>query len=315
MDAAKLEKQTLGFIGTGTMGEPMAMNLLKAGTSLVVWNRSPEKTRKLQTAGAIVVGDCAEVFVRCEIIFLMMGTPSAIDSILERGGAGFTGRVAGHIIVVMGTPSPEYSTALEGDIQAAGGRYVEAPVSGSRAPAEAGRLLGILAGESGAVTRVRPLLQPMCHMTFVCGRVPSALHMKLAINLYMVAIVAGLGEAIHFAVRHAVDLAQFMEILDAGPMDSSLSRIKAPKLVQRDFSAQASAVTVLENTEIISGAARKAGVATPILDVCHRLLQATCDMGFGAEDLVAIIRALEESSPPRLGGQGETAACSPSCSA
>jgi 3-hydroxyisobutyrate dehydrogenase len=315
MDVAKLEKQTLGFIGTGTMGEPMAMNLLKAGTSLVVWNRSPEKTLRLRDAGAIVVGDCAEVFVRCEVIFLMMGTPAAIDSILERGSAGFTGRVAGHIIVVMGTPPPEYSKALEDDIRDAGGRYVEAPVSGSRAPAEAGRLLGMLAGESGAVTRVRPLLKPMCHMTFVCGSVPSALHMKLAINLYMVAMVVGLGEAIHFAGRHEVDLGQFMEILDAGPMASPLSRIKAPKLVQRDFSAQAAAVTVLENTEIISGAARKAGVTTPMLDVCQGLLQATCDMGFGAEDLVAIIQVLEDSGPPSLGGQRETTGYPPSSSA
>lgn len=283
----------IGFIGTGTMGEPMAMNLVKACTPMVVWNRSREKTNALADAGATVVGDSDEVFVRCEIVFLMMGTPEAIDAVLKRGAREFPARVRGHTLVILGTPPPEYSKSLEAEIRAAGGSFVEAPVSGSRAPAEAGRLVGILAGEHADVARVRPLLSPMCHQSFYCGPVPKALHMKLAINLYMIAMVAGLVESVHFAARHDVDPSQFMAILDAGPMASPLSRIKAPKLVERDFSVQAAAEVVLENTHLITSTARKKGVSTPILDACHQLLEETVEMGFGTEDLVAMLRAME----------------------
>ncbi|QIF03347.1 NAD(P)-dependent oxidoreductase [Roseimicrobium sp. ORNL1] len=286
----------VGFIGTGTMGEPMAMNLVKAGTPLIVWNRSSNKARGLASAGATVVGDSDEVFVRCEIIFLMMGTPEAIDAVLKRGEREFPARVRGHTIVILGTPPPEYSKSLEAEIRAAGGSFVEAPVSGSRAPAEAGRLVGILAGEHDVVDRVRPLLSPMCHRSFYCGAVPKALHMKLAINLYMIAMVAGLVESVHFAARHGVDLAQFMAILDAGPMASPLSRIKASKLVERDFSVQAAAEVVLENTHLISAAARQAHISTPLLDTCHQLLEEAVEQGFGSEDLVAMLRALETRS-------------------
>jgi 3-hydroxyisobutyrate dehydrogenase len=295
-DQTSLQRTPLGFIGTGTMGEPMAMNLVKAGTSLLVWNRSREKTGALAHAGATVAASCDEVFVRCCTIFLMMGTPEAIDTILKRTQPEFASRVRGHTIVILGTPPPEYSKALESDIRAAGGSFVEAPVSGSRAPAEAGHLVGMLAGEHEAVSRVRPLLSPMCHTTFHCGAVPSALHMKLAINLYMIAVVTGLVESIHFAERHGVDLTQFMEILEAGPMASALSRMKAPKLASRDFSVQAAASVVLENTHLITEAARKARVSTPLFDAAHQLLIETVALGFAGEDLVAMLRALEVRS-------------------
>ncbi|RBP45717.1 3-hydroxyisobutyrate dehydrogenase [Roseimicrobium gellanilyticum] len=297
-ETTSTQRTPLGFIGTGTMGEPMAMNLVKAGTPMIVWNRSREKTNTLASAGATVAADCDEVFVRCCTILLMVGTPEAIDAIVKRGHSEFAARVRGHAIVILGTPPPEYSQALEGDIRAAGGCYVEAPVSGSRAPAEAGRLVGMLAGEPEAVERIRPLLSPMCHTTFHCGDVPGALHMKLAINLYMIAVVTGLVESMHFAERHGVDLKQFMAILDAGPMASPLSRIKAPKLASRDFSVQAAASVVLENTHLITEAARKAHASTPLFDAAHELLIETVELGFGGEDLVAMLCALEM----RLGG-------------
>lgn len=88
--------------------------------------------------------------------------------------------VAQHTIVHMGTTAPDYSRVLEADIRTAGGSYVEAPVAGSRTPAEAGQLVAMLAGERATVEEVLPLLQPMCRETIMCGSVPTALLMKLS---------------------------------------------------------------------------------------------------------------------------------------
>ena len=226
-------------------------------------------------------------------MILMLVDGVAIDAVLGRGTPAFGASVARHTIVHMGTTSPDYSRGLEADIRAAGGSYVEAPVSGSRKPAEDGQLVAMLAGERAAMEEVGPLLEPMCHKTIVCGPVPTALLMKLSVNLFLNTMVTCLAEAVHFADRHGLDMQKFLAVLDAGPMASSVSRVKALKLVAGDFDAQASSSNVLENTRLIAEAARGSGVASPVLDVCHALLAETVALGHGQSDTVAVIRAIE----------------------
>lgn len=283
----------VGFIGLGVMGRPMALRLASAGTPLVVWNRTPERAEPLRAAGAQVAADAGEVFARAEVVLLMLADETAMDAVLGRGTPGLAARVAGRTVVHMGTTSPEYSHALETEIRAAGGRYVEAPVSGSRVPAEQGQLVAMLAGEEAAVAAVRPLLAPMCREAFVCGAVPGALLMKLAVNIFLITQVTGLTEAFHFAERQGLDRRLFLDVLDAGPMASGVSRMKAPKLRERDFAVQAAALDVLKNNRLIAEAARKARLASPLLDVCHTLFEETVARGYGGEDMVAVLRAIE----------------------
>lgn len=284
----------VGFIGLGAMGEPMALNLIKARTPLVVWNRSPEKYGLVAEAGAIVANNPADVFARCEVVILMLIDGAATDSVLGRDSRHFGVNVARRTIVQMATTSPGYSRALEADVRAAGGRYVEAPVSGSRRPAELGQLVAMLAGEAEDVAEVRPLFAPICRESVVCGSVPDALIMKLAVNLFMIGMVKGLAEAVHFAQGYHLDLSKFVAILDAGPMASDLSRIKVAKLASRDFTMQAAISDVLKNTGFIVEAARTAGVASPVIDTCHALCTETHALSFGGEDITAVIRAIEQ---------------------
>ncbi len=283
----------VGFVGLGVMGRPMSLNLARAGTPLVVWNRTPAGCEPLRAAGAEVAASPAEVFERADIVILMLADETAVDAVLGRGTRNFAARVAGHTVVHMGTTSPEYSGSLQDDIRAADGRYVEAPVSGSRLPAEQGQLVSMLAGDDDAVEAVRPLLAPMCRETFDCGPVPGALLMKLSVNLFLITLVTGLTEAFHFAGRHGLDQCLLMDVLDAGPMASAVSRVKAPKLLARDFAVQAAAADVLKNNRLIAQAARKANLASPLLDVCHALYKETVAQGHGGEDMVAVLRALE----------------------
>ena len=284
---------TVGFLGLGLMGEPMAANLLRAGTKLVVWNRTVAKTEPSRSAGAAVAGSVAEVFERAPVVLAMLANGAAIDATLGRGTPAFASLVAGRTLVHMGTTAPAYSRGLEADVRAAGGRYVEAPVSGSRGPAQAGELVAMLAGSRDAVAAVRPLLAPMCRQTVECGPVPSALTMKLAVNLYLITTVTGLAEAAHFAAVHGLDMDTFRAVLDAGPMASTVSRGKLAKLLAGDLSPQAAAADVLMNNELVAAAARAAGMASPTLDVSHALFGEAVAQGHGGEDMIAVIRALE----------------------
>ncbi|GAA1531975.1 NAD(P)-dependent oxidoreductase [Actinomadura kijaniata] len=288
-----------GFIGLGVMGGPMALNLARAGIPLLVWNRTPSRAAPLREAGAVVAAEPAEVFAGARTVFLMLADDTAIDQVLGRGAPGFAERVADRTIVHMGTTSPEYSGRLRDDIREAGGRYVEAPVSGSRVPAEAGRLVGMLAGDPDDVAAVRPSLAPMCHETFDCGPVPNALLTKLAVNLFLITMVTGLAEAFHFADRHGLDRRRFLDILDAGPMASDVSRMKAAKLLDGDLSVQAAVRDVLNNNRLIAEAARASGLASPLLDVCHALFGETVALGHGRSDMVAVLRAIEARTDDR----------------
>jgi len=283
----------VGFIGLGAMGEPMALNLIRAGTPLVVWNRSALKCRAVADAGAVVAGSPAELFRQCEVVILMLIDGAAIDAVLGRDTGQFGVDVSHRSIVQMSTTSPDYSRALEASIRAAGGRYVEAPVSGSRRPAELGQLVAMLAGELEDVARVRPLFAPLCTETVVCGAVPNALLMKLAVNLFMINMVTGLAEAVHLAQGYQLDLGKLAAILDAGPMASNLSRIKIEKLVSHDFTMQAGIADVLKNTQFIVQAARTAGLASPLIETCDALFYETQALGFGNADIIAVIRAIE----------------------
>ncbi|MFD5405458.1 NAD(P)-dependent oxidoreductase [Streptomyces griseorubiginosus] len=294
----------VGFVGLGVMGQPMALNLARAGTPLVVWNRSPARCAPLRAAGAEVAASPAEVFERAGTVFLMLADESAVDAVLGRGTPDFPVRVSGRTVVHMGTTSAEYSAGLQDDVRAAGGRYVEAPVSGSRVPAERGELVAMLAGDGDAVAAVRPLLSPMCREAFDCGPVPDALLTKFSVNLFLITLVTGLTEAFHFAARQGLDPGLLRDVLDAGPMASSVSRMKTPKLLARDFAVQAGAADVLKNNRLIAEAAREAGVASPLLDVCHALFGETVEQGHGDEDMVAVLHALET----RTAGDGAAGA-------
>ena len=284
---------SIGFIGLGTMGEAMALKLARAGIQLMVWNRSAAKSELLAKAGATVARDVAELFADCDVVILMLADEAAINAVLARGEPAFEARVKDHTLINMATVPPGYSKALEDDIRGAGGRYVEAPVSGSRKPAEAGQLIAMLAGAPEDVASIRPLLAPMCRESFDCGVVPGALLMKLAVNTFLITLVTGLAEATHFAERYGVDIARFVAVLDAGPMASDVSRVKAAKLLSGDFVRQAGISDVLKNNRLVVEAARELAIASPLMDVCFALYAQTEALGFGDQDMVAVVRAIE----------------------
>ena len=288
-----MDARTVGFIGLGIMGVPMATNLVRAGFDVVVWARNPDPVSTLVAEGARSVGSAAEVFDGAETVILMLRDEAAVDAVLDRGSSVFSSRVREHLIVQMGTFTTAFSAALADDVRRAGGRYVEAPVSGSRGPAVAGTLVAMLAGAADDVAEVEPVIDAMCGQRFACGAIPSALAMKLAVNTFLITMVTGLAETFHFASRTGADPAVLRDVLAAGPMASAVSTAKASMLISGDLTAQAAIDDVLKNARLVEDAAVASGAAHPLIRASRELYEEASAAGLGGDDMIGVIAALE----------------------
>lgn len=284
---------SVGFIGTGLMGEPMATNVVKAGFDVHVWNRSQPALTRLEAAGATSAATPWDVLRRCDATILMLSTEDVITDVLRPDGSEFRAAIAGHGLAHMATTSAEFSAHLDKVVRDAGGWYVEAPVSGSRAPAEMGQLVAMAAGDDDRLDELEPVLAAMCHRILRCGQPPAGTRMKFAVNIYLIALVTALAEAYHFAQAEDLDLATFVEAVNSGQMACPIAAVKLDKLQRGDLSPQAAIPDVYKNNRLISEAARHARLATPLLDTCHDLYREALDSGFAGLDMVGVVRAIQ----------------------
>jgi 3-hydroxyisobutyrate dehydrogenase len=284
---------TVGFAGLGLMGAPMAANLCHAGVSLTVYNRSPGPADALRRIGGRVAETPADLFAACDTVILMLADDDAADAVLGRGEGAFESRVAKRLIVNMGTHSPAWSRGASADVAAAGGIFVEAPVSGSRGPAERGELFAMLAGPVEILPSVQSLLAPMCREAIVVGAVPSATMMKLAVNLYLITSVTALAEAVHLAMLSGLDVEQVSRVIAEGPLGSSVAQAKLDKMIRRDFEPQAAIRDVVRNARLVAELATQIAAVTPLLDESHERFRAVAAGGGAAKDMAAILTSYE----------------------
>jgi 3-hydroxyisobutyrate dehydrogenase-like beta-hydroxyacid dehydrogenase len=282
----------VGVAGVGTMGAPMAANLVRCGLQVIVYNRTIEKTKPLGDLGARVAATPQELCLAADTLVLMLAGPQAIDEVLFTD-AGTIAALKGKTVVNMGTVSPAYSRSFAARLADLGVHYVEGPVFGSRRPAEQGALVVLSAGEAALLDTLQPVFDAVGKKTVFCGDVPAGMATKIATNLLIGAHVEALAEALHFIDKCGADPATYMEVVLAGPLASDFYRMKAPKFLQREFSPQASNARVAETFDYIVETASQTGASVPVSTVNHRLYREAIDAGFGDEDMCAIIKVLE----------------------
>lgn len=299
----------VGFIGVGLMGEPMATNLVRAGHDVCVWNRSEPAAARLAALGARRAESPWQVISRSAATVVMLATEEVIDAVLRTRESRFADAIAGRGLVHMGTTSPDFSAALGESVRAAGGWYVEAPVSGSRAPAQAGQLVAMTAGDDARLDELSDVFAAMCRLVLRCGQPPSATRMKFAVNIYLIAVVTALAEAYHFAQAQELDLEVFADAIKSGQMASPIAGVKLDKLRHEDFSPQAAIPDVYRNNRLIAEAARQARLATPLLDVCHDLFRETAAGKFGGLDMIGVLRGIELRTDSIRAGAAQDRTC------
>lgn len=285
-------KMRAGFIGLGVMGAPMAFNLASR-FPITVWNRSTSKYAVLQQAGARIGRTPSKVVQEADVVFTMLFDASAIQSILDDD---FTKALRGKTLINTSSVSVDFSHQLAKLVHDAGGDFIEMPVSGSKVPAEQGKLVGMMAGNQRIAERIMPFVEPLTAAVVYCGPVGSGLKMKYAVNLYLVAITAGLSESMNLARAQGLDPAALGKVLDAGPLASPYSTIKVAKMVHQDWTAQASVKDCYNSTLLIQSAAESAGAWSPIAQLCVSLYRQAHESGLKEEDMIAIAKLFPRHS-------------------
>lgn len=267
----------------------MAASLRRAGVRLVVYNRSPGPRLALAGLGALAVDTPEALFDACDAVILMLADDAAVEAVLGRGRAAFEHRVQGRLIINMGTHAPDWSRRLAAEIEAAGGAFVEAPVSGSRRAAAEAQLVAMLAGREPQIARARRLIAPMCRQILVAGAAPRALALKLAVNLYLLTTVTALAEAAGLAQRLGVDPGAFQAVIAGGQLGSAVAVGKLAKMATADYAPEAAIADVCKNARLIAAAASQAGAPFPMLEESRRRFELVLAQGGGERDMAAVV--------------------------
>ena len=270
----------------------MALNLVRR-FPLTVWNRTPSKYAALIEAGAVVGETPADVVRQSDAVFTMLFDEAAIQSILNDD---FRQALRGKTIVNTSSVSVEFSQSFADLVHRAGGKFIEMLVSGSKVPAQQGRLVAMMAGDAAIAEEIRPLAETMASTAVHCGPIGFGLKTKYAVNLYLIAITAGLAEAANLAAAQGLNLEAFAQVLGAGPMASAYSKLKMTKLLEQDWSAQAAIKDCYNSTQLIKAAAEAANAEAPIANMCGKLYRQAMDTGLDEDDMIAVIKVLKDSN-------------------
>jgi len=202
----------IGIAGTGRMGAAIAQRLLALKHDVTVWNRTPEKTRALASAGAKVANTPARVAAVSEVVISMLTDAQAITDTYEGKDGILSATIAGKLFIEMSTVRPETEQALAKKIRAKAAAMIECPVGGTIGPAKEGKLFGFVGGEPADFARAKPLLEQMCRRIEHVGRVGAGASMKLAINLPLLVFWQAFGEALALVHPLGLDAARLVDI-------------------------------------------------------------------------------------------------------
>ncbi|MGE2737240.1 2-hydroxy-3-oxopropionate reductase [Mycolicibacterium vaccae] len=287
---------TIGFIGLGVMGKPMAGHLVDAGHTVVVFNRSRGKIDELEASGAVGATSPAHVGEKADVVITMLPDSPEVEEVLfGPAGAASTLR-PGSLVIDCSTISPDAAAAIGARLAEKDIAFVDAPVSGGEAGAVAGTLAVMLGGDEEAVTRARDILTAMAATMVHVGPVGAGQYVKAANQMLVAGNIALVGEAVMLLQRTGVDVDAALTVLGGGLAASKVLEAKAPKMLARDFAPGFRIDLHHKDLKIALAAAEQAQIALPLTGVITQLVQALRSAGDGGLDHSALIRALERLS-------------------
>lgn len=287
---------TIGFIGLGTMGAPMAQRLVNSGYAVTVWARRPEAIAALVTAGARAGDSPADVAAQSDIVMTMVTDTTAVEEVVLGARGIIRAARAGTVVVDHSTIAPGGARRIAATLAGQGIEMLDAPVSGGSAAAEAGTLAIMIGGSTAAVDRVSPLLSSYAKTIVHIGASGAGQVAKACNQICTIVNQLGAAEAMLLAERAGVDPRAVKDALMAGFAASRMLDLQAPKMIARDFAGKIESRLHHKDIHIVLDLARGFGLELPAsaaaADVLDRLQRRR---GGARQDSAAIISVLESA--------------------
>ncbi|BAT91717.1 glyoxylate/succinic semialdehyde reductase 2, chloroplastic [Vigna umbellata] len=283
----------VGFLGIGIMGSPMAHNLLKAGIDVTIWNRTKSKCDPLISLGAKYKPSPEEVAASCDVTFAMLADPqSALDVACGKHGA-VNGMDSGKGYVDVSTVDGDTSKLISGHIKSTGALFLEAPVSGSKKPAEDGQLIFLTAGDKHLYDTVASLLDIMGKSKFYLGNVGNGAAMKLVVNMIMGSMMASFSEGLLLGEKVGLDPDVLVQVVSQGAISAPMYSIKGPSMIQSLYPTAFPLKHQQKDLRLALGLAESVSQPTPIAAAANELYKVAKSHGLSDQDFSAVIEALK----------------------
>lgn len=280
---------SIAVLGTGIMGAGMARSLLREGHDVAVWNRSPEKAKPLADDGGTVAGTAAEAVAGAEVVVTMLFDIEPVLSVMADVAESWP---AGAVWVQSSTVGIEGTRRAASFAAERGIDVLDAPVLGTKAPAENGKLVWLVSGPSALRDKVSAAFDAMGSRTqWVSETLGDASKLKLAVNAWIGAMVNGVAQSIALARGLGLDPQQFLEAVEGQAVDSPYVQLKGKAMVTGDYAPSFELDGVIKDTELIRDAMTEAGTATTLADAIADRLAAASRAGHGEEDMAAVVHA------------------------
>ena len=289
-------KPKVGFMGLGIMGSAMAANVLKAGYPLVVYNRSPERAAPLARQGAEVAASPRALAQAAQVIIAMVTGPEALYRLLFEAEGAAEALGPGKVFINMSSVSPSFTKEMAVQVAATGAAFVDAPVSGTKKPAEEGTLVILAGGKPERIKELEPLLLSMGKKVIYCGRVGQGSMMKMFINLLLGLMMEGFAEALNFGRMGGLDFEAMLDTVFSGPLNCGLYQMKAPLIQAKDYPPAFPLKHLAKDAKFIVDTAYELGAPVPAAHLLLHLYRTGWALGWGDQDISAIARVMEHLS-------------------
>jgi len=288
--------ETVGFIGLGIMGKPMAKNLMEAGYDLVVHNRSPEKAEELAGEGATAAGSPREVAEGCDVVITMLPDSPQVEEVLSGEGGVFEGVREGALIVDMSTISPVVTESLAKGAKEKGASLLDAPVSGGDVGAIEGTLSIMVGGSEEDFERAKPLFDVMGKTVTHVGPTGAGQVTKAANQIVVALTIEAVSEALVLGSKGGVAPEKILDVLGGGLAGNKVMEVKREKFLSHTFDPGFRSELHHKDLGIALAAGREYGVALPVTAIVDQMLLTMRRKGWGGEDHSALLRIIEDQS-------------------
>lgn len=285
--------KSIGFIGLGTMGAPMASNLLRAGYPVTVYNRTASKAAPLTELGATVAASPKEAAAGADVVITMVSNDDSIIEVYEGDNGVLAGIRSGTTVIDCSTISPALVQRLAKQIAALGSTFLDAPVTGSSPAAIDGTLVFMVGGSAETLAQVMDLFDTMGKKVLHMGDNGSGAVAKLAHNTIVGINNLALAEGFAIAAKSGLPADRFLELVQLGSAGSKAAELKGRKIIEHDFTNQFSLALMLKDLKLASSLTDGSGIPAPMLNLAKSLFQAGQTQGFGDEDLSSIVKVYE----------------------